>query len=84
MAAVEDEFLAALREREGERGYLVIGDARRPPAAGARVQVVSGPLRGVVGIVTRYLPAKDRVRLLLALVNGPRHVEVDARHLRSG
>ncbi len=84
LAAVEDEFLAALREREGERGYLVIGDARRPPAAGARVQVVSGPLRGVVGIVTRYLPAKDRVRLLLALVNGPRHVEVDARHIRSG
>ncbi len=62
----------------------MIGDARRPPAAGTRVRVVSGPLRGVEGIVTRYLPAKDRVRLLLAMVGGPRHVEVDARHIRAG
>ncbi|MDD5564075.1 MAG: transcription termination/antitermination NusG family protein [Thermoanaerobaculaceae bacterium] len=84
LAAVEDDFLAALREREGDRGYLVIGDARKPPAAGTRARVVSGPLRGVEGIVTRYLPAKDRVRLLLAMVGGPRHVEVDARHIRSG
>ncbi len=84
MAAVEDDFLAALREREGERGYLVIGDARKPFATGARVRVVNGPLRGVEGIVTRYLPAKDRVRLLLAMVSGPRHVEVDARHIRCG
>jgi transcription antitermination factor NusG len=84
LAAVEDDFVGALREREGERGYLVIGDARKPFAAGARVRVVNGPLRGVEGIVTRYLPAKDRVRLLLAMVSGPRHVEVDARHIRSG
>ena len=84
LAAVEEEFLIALRQREGERGYLVIGDARKPPSEGARVRVVSGPLRGVEGIVTRYLPAKDRVRLLLAMVSGPRNVEVDARHIRSG
>lgn len=84
LAAVEDDFLAALRQREGERGYVVIGDARRPPSPGARARIVSGPLRGVEGIVTRYLPAKDRVRLLLAMVSGPRQVEVDARNIRSG
>ena len=82
IGAVEDEFIASLREREGERGYLVFADARRAPAKGTRVRVVEGPLRDVEGIVTHYLPAKDRVRLLLTMVSGVRNVEVDARHIR--
>jgi transcription antitermination factor NusG len=83
LAAVEDEFIASLREREGGRGYLVIAEARRAPAKGSRVRVVHGPLQGFEGIVTQYLPAKDRVRLLLSMVSGVRNVEVDARHIRS-
>jgi hypothetical protein len=82
LAAVEDDFVGSLKEREGERGYVVIAEARRAPAKGARVRVVHGPLRGLEGIVTQYLPAKDRVRLLLAMVSGVRNVEVDARHIR--
>jgi transcription antitermination factor NusG len=82
IAAVEDEFVASLREKEGERGYVVIAQARRAPASGSRVKVVDGPLHGVEGIVTRYLPARDRVRLLLTMVAGARTVEVDARHIR--
>jgi transcription antitermination factor NusG len=83
LAAVEDDFIASLREREGERGYLVIAEARRAPSKGARVRVVEGPLQGLEGIVTQYLPAKDRVRLLLSMVSGVRNVEVDVRHIRS-
>jgi transcription antitermination factor NusG len=82
LAAVEEDFIASLREREGERGYLVIAEARRAPSKGTRVRVVQGPLQGLEGIVTQYLPAKDRVRLLLSMVSGVRHVEVDARHIR--
>ncbi|MGD1149235.1 MAG: transcription termination/antitermination NusG family protein [Thermoanaerobaculaceae bacterium] len=81
--AVEDQVIASLREREGERGYLVFADARRAPAKGSRVRVVQGPLQGFEGIVTHYLPAKDRVRLLLTMVGGVRNVEVDARHIRN-
>ncbi len=80
--AVEDEFIVSLREREGERGYLVFSDARRAPVKGSRLRIVQGPLQGIEGIVTHYLPAKDRVRLLLTMVGGVRHVEVDARHTR--
>ena len=83
LGAVEDEFVANLREREGERGYLVIGEARRAPAKGSRVRVIQGPFAGIEGIVTHYLPAKDRVRLLLTMVSGVRKIEVDARHIRS-
>ena len=81
--AVEDEFVASMREREGARGYLVFADARRAPAKGSRVRIVEGPLQGIEGIVTHYLPAKDRVRLLLTMVSGVRNVEVDARHIKS-
>ncbi len=83
IGAVEDEFVASLREREGERGYVVLSDARRAPVKGSRARVVEGPLQGLEGIVTHYLPAKDRVRLLLSMVGGVRNVEVDARHIRA-
>ncbi len=82
LGAVEDEFIASLREREGERGYLEIAEARRAPVKGSRVRIIEGPLRGIEGIVTHYLPAKDRIRLLLAMVSGVRNVEVDRRHVR--
>ncbi len=82
LAAVEDGVVTALRAREGERGYLVLRDVREAPRPGARARVVGGPLQGFEGIVTRFLPARDRVRLLLSLVSGVRHVEVDTRHLR--
>jgi transcriptional antiterminator RfaH len=82
LAALEDEVVAGLRAREGDRGYLIMQDVREAPRVGARARVVEGPMKGFEGIVTRYVPAKDRVRLLLSLVSGVRNVEVDARHLR--
>jgi len=81
LGAVEDEFVADLRRREGERGFLVVGEVRRPREPGSRVRVVRGPLAGYEGIVARYMPSRDRVRLLLAMVGGARNVEVAARDL---
>ena len=82
LAAVEDGFVDALREREGDRGYLVIGEVRKEPKRGARVRVVTGPLAGFEGLVERYMPARDRVRLLLSMVGTVRSVEVEAGHIR--
>jgi transcriptional antiterminator RfaH len=83
LAAVEDGVITALREREGERGYVEFKAARERPREGGRVRVERGPLAGLEGVVTRYLPARDRVRLLLAVIGGVRNVEVDARHVRA-
>ena len=83
VAAVEEGFIAALREREGTLGYLVMSDVRREPRQGSRVRIVRGMLEGFEGIVERYLPARDRVRLLLQLVAGTRPVEVDATDVQT-
>jgi transcriptional antiterminator RfaH len=82
LAAVDDDVIAALREREGERGYVELKAARSAPRAGDRARIERGPLAGFEGVVTRYLPARDRVRMLLTLVGGARNIEVDARHVR--
>ena len=82
LAAVEDEFVDLLRSREGERGYLAVREVRKPPVRGQRARVLTGPFAGYEGLVERYMPASDRVRLLLMLVAGGRRVEVEARHLR--
>ncbi len=83
VAVLDDAVVAALRQREGERGYVVVQEVRRHPARGEAVRIVAGPLAGLEGVVQRYLPGRDRVRLLLRVVRGVRHVEVDASHLRS-
>jgi transcription antitermination factor NusG len=82
LAALEDAAVDELRAREGERGYVEVKAAREKPREGSRVRVERGPLAGLEGVVTRYLPARDRVRLLLATIGGVRNVEVDARHVR--
>lgn len=81
-AAVEDDFIHFLRERHGDRGYLVMSQARRAPAPGARARVIKGVFAGYEGLVQHYLPGRDRVKLLLMLVGGYRLVEVEARHVR--
>jgi transcriptional antiterminator RfaH len=82
LAAVEDEVIVRLRETEGERGYLEVKAVRRAPRVGERVRIERGPLAGLEGVVTRYMPARDRVRLLLMLVSGTRSAEVEAGHVR--
>ena len=82
VAAVEDEFIERLREREGTTGHLVFRDVRKAPRQGSRVRVLSGPFSGYEGLVERYLPSQDRIRILLMLVGGTRRVEIEARYLR--
>lgn len=81
-AAVEDDFVEFLRHRLGDRGYLVMSQARQVPARGRMVKVIDGMFAGYEGMVERYLPAGDRVRLLLALVGGGRRVELPAGQVR--
>lgn len=81
-AGVEDEVVAVLREREGDRGYFVFERPHLALGKGKRVRIVSGPLAGYEGLVEEYLPSRDRVRLLLKLVTGTWRAQVRASLVR--
>jgi len=82
LAAIDDSFVAMLREREAGQGHISVAAARRPFEPGMKVRVTDGPFRGLEGVVERYMPAKDRIRLLLMLVVGTRRVELEAARVR--
>lgn len=81
-AAVEDADVETLRRSQGELGYVVLSTRRREVQPGTRVAVVGGSLDGIEGVVTRYLPGRQRVQILLALAWGGCSAEVDARRVR--
>jgi transcriptional antiterminator RfaH len=80
-AALDDPAIDAFRLAEGCLGYVALPSARRILKEGSRVTVTRGPLAGLEGTVTRYLPAKARVQLLMKAVWAGRRVELDARHV---
>jgi transcriptional antiterminator RfaH len=49
--------------------------------AGTEVTVASGPLRGIRTLITRVLPARQRVAILLEILGAQREVEIESAHL---
>jgi len=47
-----------------------------PLLSGDEVEISDGPLQGAVGIVTRIMPARERVAVLLEFLGGTREIEV--------
>ncbi len=75
-AAVPEQTLAQLRESIGDGDTLVVAGTAAPAS---EVVVVSGPLRGLQLLVTRVLPARERIAVLLEILGMEREVEVDAK-----
>lgn len=82
VAAVEADEIEALRAREQGRGFVTFRSVRQRPTKGSRVSVTSGPFKGLEGIVDEYVPAHDRVRLLLKAVSGTWRVLLDREQIR--
>jgi transcription antitermination factor NusG len=78
---VDDEAIESLRLRQGERGYVIPELPPRAVRPGTRVRIAVGAMAGLEGVVTRYLPAKRRVQLLLRSVTAARGAEGSARCL---
>ena len=72
-AIVPDEIIAALRGSLEDNQTIVIEAGIQP---GEEVNLVEGPFRGLRAIVTKILPAKDRIAVLLELLGIEREVEV--------
>lgn len=74
-ASVADELIEEFRQREGRRGYLACRP--RPVLCERdRVRIVTGPLRGSIGIFLRYAHSPERVFLLLEMMRLQATVEV--------
>lgn len=70
---VDDRIIHELREHVREQDVIVIDTSVR---CGDEVDVVSGPFRGIRALVTRVIPARRRVAILLEVLGGEREVEI--------
>jgi len=81
LATVSDEFIDALRRREGDRGHVLPEDLFPKLEKGQRVRVVGGPLAGISGVFSGHLRGRQRARILADFLRSQRLVEVDAQSL---
>ena len=76
-AALDPSAIGFLRSREGPDGVI----HARPPEAGRRVRVIGGPLRGFDAVVECRLNARQRVRVLLDMLQRRTPVELPEKWL---
>jgi transcriptional antiterminator RfaH len=74
-SVVEDAVLGELRRHVADGETVEISAEIRE---GEEVKVVEGPLSGVKALVTRVLPARERVAILLSMLGEEREIEVPA------
>jgi transcriptional antiterminator RfaH len=77
-AQLDEGVIAFLRRREGPDGVV----RTNPLLPGAEVVITDGPLRGLVAVVERRLTARQRVLLLLELLQRETRVEMPDRWVR--
>lgn len=75
---VEDSIIADLRHHVADGETVEISAEIRE---GEEVKVVEGPFTGVKALVTRILPARERVAILLNLLGQEREIEISSSAL---
>ncbi len=80
-APVDDAVVEFLRQRATAAGVLT---AHSTLTVGAQVQVTTGPLAGLSGILQDPPDAKGRIRLLMKLLDRDLKVMVPLYHVKSG
>lgn len=80
-SVVDDRVVAELREFVRDNETIEIAPEIR---AGDEVTVLDGPFKGLRAVVTRVMPAKERVAVLLDLLGTQREVEVTAQRVVPG
>lgn len=70
---VPGDVIANLRDAVQDEETVVI---RTPVQPGEEVSVIEGPFRGLRAVVSRLLPARERVAVLLEVLGMEREVEV--------
>ena len=73
-AGISPLIVEQLRELVGPEELTVVHDGM--PEAGQEIVIAEGPFRGLQTVVTSYLPAKERVKVLMHLLGQEMEVEV--------
>jgi transcriptional antiterminator RfaH len=73
IATVDPEAIVALREKAGEEEIVTIDPEIK---TGQAVRISEGPFRGLEAVVTRLMPGKERVRVLLEFLGRSVETEV--------
>lgn len=74
MPVIPEAEIQALRELVGDDEVHEVPDVLK---AGDEAELVAGPFRGLRAVVSRVMPARDRVAILLEFLGSLREVEVD-------
>lgn len=72
---VPDSVMEELRSRFGNNSVQVIGASLSP---GDEVRISGGALHGLAGVITRIMPARERVAVLLEFLGRQTAVEIPA------
>ena len=73
IATIDSETISVLRERGGEEEMVTIDPEIE---VGQAVEIAEGPFRGLEAVVTRVLPARERVKVLLEFLGRSVETEV--------
>jgi transcriptional antiterminator RfaH len=71
---IEEELLAQLREHVGVQEIKELAYA---PSEGDNVTITAGAFAGLEAVITKVLPAKERVKVLMEFLGGKIEAEVE-------
>ena len=81
LATVGDEVIAAIKQREADRGYVVPTEIECGIENGRKVRVMAGPLKDMEGVFRGYLRGGQRARVLMEFLRQRSLVEVETELL---
>ena len=76
---IDDEIIAIIRSRQGDDGFIKIGESFEP---GDKVMIDQGPFKNFMGVFERRVKDSDRVRILLSTVNFQTHLLIEQGLIR--
>ena len=76
---LDSSVIDFLRGREGPDGLIRCGETFQQ---GREVKIVGGPFRGLVAVVEQRLPARERIRVLMHLLQRETSVELPETWVR--
>jgi transcriptional antiterminator RfaH len=73
VATLDPQTMAALQEKTGEEEIVTLDPEIK---VGQSVRIAEGPFQGLEVVVTRLLPARERVKVLLEFLGRPVETEI--------